>query len=102
MEIINESNYDEVISNGVVVVDFFATWCGPCRMVSPVLEKLSEEMKNVKFVKVDVDQSPALANRYGIQSIPTILVLKDGQLADSQIGFSGEAPLKNMIEKYIK
>lgn len=101
MEIITKATFDDTIATGVVVVDFFAVWCGPCRMVGPVLEKLDSALENVTFVKVDVDQSPELAMRYGVQSIPTILVFKDGNLVETQIGFTGEGPLKSMISKHL-
>ena len=101
MEIISTENYDATIASGLVVVDFFANWCGPCRMVGPVLEKLAGQMTDVKFVKVDVDASMPVAARYGIQSIPAILVFKDGELVDSQVGFTGEGPIKAMISKHM-
>ena len=79
MKIINSTQFDEVTSEGIVVVDFFANWCGPCKMLAPVLEEMADEYKQVKFVKVDVDQDVDLARRYGIQSIPNVIFFKDGK-----------------------
>lgn len=90
MEIINNSNFDEITSKGVVLVDFFANWCGPCKMLSPVLEETANEMKDVTFVKVDVDQEPGLAGRYGIQAIPNLVIFKDGKAVDQITGFVGK------------
>ena len=77
MRIINENEFEATIANGVVLVDFFATWCGPCKMLTPVLEELSEELAGkIEIVKVDVDQSNNLAMRFGIMSVPTMMIFK--------------------------
>lgn len=99
MKIVNEKEFNEVYDKGVVLVDFFATWCGPCKMVAPVLEELSEEMKNVTFVKVDVDQETELAAKYKVMSIPTLIVLKDGVIVNTAMGFQPKPALKAFIEK---
>ncbi len=75
---------------GVVFVDFYAEWCGPCKMTSPILEELSGEMKDIKFVKVDVDQNPDLASLYSVFSIPTFLVFKDGKAINQFVGAMGK------------
>ena len=85
--------------NSSVVVDFFATWCGPCKMVGPVVEKVSEGMPNVKFVKVDVDELGDIASRYGIMSIPAIFAFKDGEKVGEQVGFAPEPMIKALAEK---
>ena len=90
MEIINSSNFNEITSKGIVLVDFFANWCGPCKMLAPVLEETANEMKNVTFVKVDVDQEPGLAGKYGIQAIPHMVIFKEGKAVDSITGFVGK------------
>ena len=90
MEIINSTQFDEVTSKGIVVVDFFANWCGPCKMLAPVLEEMADEYKQLKFVKVDVDQDADLARRYGIQSIPNVIFFKDGKAVDQLVGFAGK------------
>ena len=86
---ISDSNFEEEVlkTKGVVVVDFFATWCAPCKMLAPVLEEISEEVKEAKIVKIDVDENPLAANLYHVSSIPTIKIFKDGELKDSKVGF---------------
>ena len=99
MEVITNVQFDEVISKGVVVIDFFANWCGPCKMLSPVLEKVSSDYPNIHFVKLDVDKSGDIAMRYQVQSIPTLLVFKDGNLVERQVGFAGEPQLRNLLNR---
>lgn len=99
--ILKQNMFQEEVLNheGVVVVDFFATWCAPCKMLAPVLEELQSEMGNVKIVKVDVDDNGELANRYGVQSIPTIKVFKNGAELDTKVGFMPKEVLKELIEE---
>jgi thioredoxin 2 len=85
-----------------VLVDLWATWCGPCRMVSPALERVATEMaEDLKLVKVDIDRSPALAQRFDIQSVPTLLVLRDGQVLARQSGAAPAAVLRGWVESAI-
>ena len=100
---INQDEFEKEVLNqeGVVVVDFFATWCGPCKMIAPVIEELANEMENVKFVKVDVDKNPGSAGKYQIQSIPTLLIFKDGKVVDTLVGFRPKAALVEAIKKYV-
>lgn len=86
---------------GIVVVDFFATWCGPCKMIAPIIEELEKEMTDIKFVKLDVDENPEVSNKYQIQSIPTLKVFKDGQDVDTVVGFLPKDQIKALIEKHI-
>lgn len=100
---ISDSNFEEEVlkAKGVVVVDFFATWCTPCKMLAPVLEEISEEIKEAKIVKIDVDENPLAANMYHVSSIPTIKIFKDGELKDSKVGFQPKEFLKEAIEELI-
>lgn len=85
-----------------LVVDFYADWCGPCRMLSPVMEALSEEMSGkATFVKINVDDNPDLAREYSIMSIPCVMVFKDGGLAGKNIGFAPKDAMKEFVEKNI-
>ncbi len=85
-----------------LVVDFWATWCGPCRMLAPVMEKLSEEYEGqAQFVKIDVDDNPDLAREYSIMSIPCVMVFKDGKLAGKQVGFVPQAAMKEFLDRYL-
>ncbi|MDB8792694.1 thioredoxin [Romboutsia sp. 1001216sp1] len=99
VEIINESKFANEISEGVVVVDFFATWCGPCKMLSPIIDSLAEEMKDsVKFIKVDADESVNILQEYGVAGLPTIAIFKEGQKQDMIVGFSPKEILAEKIE----
>lgn len=102
MEILNEKNFNEKTEKGVVVVDFFANWCGPCRMMSPILEDVQEELKDkVKIYKVDVDESENLARKFGVMSIPSIFVFKDGEMVDKSVGLIMKDVLVDRINKHI-
>ena len=86
--------YDETLQNNhSVFVDFYADWCGPCKMVSPLVEELSNEITDVTFVKVNVDDLPEVAERYGIMSIPTLIAFKDGEVAGQSLGFQPKEAL---------
>lgn len=100
MEItLTSKNFEsEVLASEVpVIVDFWATWCGPCKMIAPVIAEIAEEYPNVKVGKVNVDDEEGLAIQYGIMSIPTIMLFKDGQLADRLIGF---ATKEDIVKKF--
>ena len=94
---LENENYDELIKEGIVVVDFFAILCGPCKMLGPIIEKLGNSMNDVKFIKVDVDKHEELARRYGVMSIPTIIFFKDGKEVTKRIGFIPEEGIKEII-----
>ena len=100
-KIINSQEFDNTIESGVVVVDFFATWCGPCKMLSPVIDELSGELENVNFVKVDIDQSMDLAQKFKIVSVPTLKVFKNGEEVDTLMGFMPKEVLKSKVEAHI-
>ena len=96
-----DSNFAQEISNGVVLVDFWATWCGPCKMIAPVLEELDQELAGkVNIVKVDVDQNQETASQFGIMSIPTLLLFKDGEQVDKTVGFQPKEALAEFIQKH--
>ena len=97
---VSEETFDEEVlqSDKVVLVDFWAPWCGPCKMVAPIVEELAEEMEGrLKVAKVNVDDNMGLAERYGIRSIPTLLLFKGGQVATSIIGYRPKKELENTI-----
>ncbi len=106
MEIIlTVKNFDkEVIkSNEVILVDFWAPWCGPCRMLSPVIEELAQEWsgKGVKIGKVNVDEEPALASQYGIMSIPTLIFFKNGKAINQTVGAQAKEKIETELKKYL-
>ena len=100
-KIINSQEFDNTIESGVVVVNFFATLCGPCKMLSPVIDELSGELENVNFVKVDLDQSMDLAQKFKIVSVPTLKVFKNGEEVDTLMGFMPKEVLKSKVEAHI-
>lgn len=101
-QIIDSSNFKTEIENGIVVVDFFATWCGPCKMLAPVFDELNTELDgDAKFVKVDIDKSPELAQQFNVSSVPTILIFKNGEPVESSIGFVPKDSLKAKIDKLL-
>ncbi|MAG02001.1 thioredoxin [Candidatus Pacearchaeota archaeon] len=100
---ITDKEFDEIIANGhkLVLVDFFAEWCMPCLMLSPVIEELAEEIKEVKFVKVNVDDNKILAGKYGISSIPCMILFKDGKEVDRLIGNQTAEDIESKIRGYL-
>lgn len=98
MEIKNVEEFNNVINNDCVIVDFYANWCGPCKMQAPLLEELSNS-RGVKVVKVDVDLLPSLAQQYAVMSIPTLLLFKNGKLVDKKIGFTALPILTEWINE---
>ena len=100
MTVITKDNFDaEVLHAGkLAVLDFWAAWCGPCMMLKPVFEELSQEMPQVKFCKLDVDEERDLAIEYGVESIPTLLFFKDGRVIHKLVGLRGKDELRAEIE----
>ena len=98
---ITQKEFADEVKAGVSVVDFSATWCGPCQMLAPVLEEVSEELSDIHFLNVDVDENGDLASEYGITNIPALAVLKDGEKQDVLVGFQPKEALKEALGKYL-
>ena len=99
MKIVNKAEFEALKNNGVVLVDFYADWCGPCKMLGPVLEDLSKEYEGkATIVKVNVDHEGDLASQFGVMSIPNLFLLKDGEIVKNVVGYQPKAALKKLIE----
>lgn len=103
LEHFSQKSFDEAVAGDKpVLVDFFATWCGPCRMIAPSVEQLAAEYEGRAVVgKVDVDQEPGLAQRFGVMSIPTLVVMKDGEVVEQAVGARGKADIAAMIDRHL-
>ncbi len=97
----NEFREKVIDSRKTVLVDFWAAWCGPCRMLSPAVDSVSEEIKDVEFYKVNVDEEPELARQFEIMSIPTLILFKNGTVVDQSTGVIPEAEIKAMVERFL-
>lgn len=96
------SNFEATVNSGIAVVDFWAPWCGPCRMVAPIIEELAEEYEGkAKICKVNTDEEQDLAVKFGIRSIPTILFLKDGKVVDQMVGAAAKQTFKQKIDSLL-
>ncbi|KRK40247.1 thioredoxin [Loigolactobacillus bifermentans] len=101
VEAITDQNFQDVTGKGVVLTDFWATWCGPCRMQSPVVEQLADEYDGeVKFTKMDVDENPETAQGFGIMSIPTLMIKKDGEVVETLVGYHSKEQLDKILQQY--
>ncbi len=94
----SEKDFAELTKKGKVLVDFYADWCGPCRMIGPILDEIAEERKDVKIVKVDVDNFGSLAQLFNVFSIPTLKLFKDGKDAGTRVGYITKAKLLQFID----
>ena len=95
---INAEEYSEILnSSRPVVIDFHATWCGPCKVLSPILEELDDEIEGVEFVKLDVDQHPQIAGQNQVMGVPTVVILKDGEVKDRFVGVQPKEVIKEKI-----
>ncbi|WP_096202753.1 thioredoxin [Bacillus sp. FJAT-45350] len=104
MAIVNvtDQTFQNETSEGVVLADFWAPWCGPCKMIAPVLEELDGEMgEKVKIVKLDVDENQEVAGKYGVMSIPTLMVFKNGEKVDQVVGFQPKEALAELLNKHL-
>lgn len=99
---ITKSNFNELVINnkGLALIDFWAVWCGPCQMQAPIIEELAKELDDVTVGKVNVDEQQELAVEYGISSIPTIILFKNGKVLNTLVGYQAKESLINLIEKY--
>ena len=97
---INKNNFEQEVMNSkeTVLVDFFATWCGPCKMLSPTLEQIAQEHPEIKICKIDVDQEPELAARYGVMSIPTLMVVKNGCITEQALGAQPKQAILELLK----
>ena len=102
MKTVNTQEFDQIITSGITLVDFYADWCGPCKMLSPILEELDNEFSDINFIKVNVDENMDLADRYTIMSIPTVYIFKDGALINQMQGYRDKSGVKAFIENAIK
>jgi len=97
---LEEKNWEEEISTpGIIVVDFFADWCGPCKSLARTLEELSEELDSVKFVKINVEDCDSVAEKFGIRNVPTLIIFKDGEMKKKSVGSIPKDKIKQLIEE---
>ncbi|NGX44757.1 MAG: Thioredoxin [Candidatus Anoxychlamydiales bacterium] len=103
IKMLDESNFSKEIESGVTLIDFFAEWCGPCRMLAPVVEEVATSLKDkASFGKVDIDKQVKLATEYQVTSIPTLVLFKEGKEVDRIVGLRDEKALKEFVEKALK
>ncbi|TYC47784.1 thioredoxin [Weissella muntiaci] len=100
VENVTDANYETATSQGVTLTDFWAEWCGPCRMQSPVVEELAKHMDGVKFNKLDIDSNPETPSELGIMAIPTLIIKKDGQVVERLTGYTPAHQLEEILNKY--
>ncbi|WP_409022164.1 thioredoxin [Dellaglioa sp. P0083] len=102
VQAITDENFKTVTDSGITLTDFWATWCGPCKMQSPAIEELEKEIGDkVKFAKMDVDQNPKTADDFGIMGIPTLMIKKDGEVVDTLVGYHSKEQVKDALSQYI-
>ncbi|MCD8480496.1 MAG: thioredoxin [Candidatus Cloacimonetes bacterium] len=94
---LNDQNFNETVASGKVLIDFWADWCGPCRMLGPIVDEIAEETTDITVAKVNVDEYPELAGKHGVMSIPTLLFMKDGKVMDTSIGVVSKNVILNKL-----
>ncbi|EOD3866456.1 thioredoxin [Staphylococcus aureus] len=99
---VTDADFDSKVESGIQLVDFWATWCGPCKMIAPVLEELAADYEGkADILKLDVDENPSTAAKYEVMSIPTLIVFKDGQPVDKVVGFQPKENLSEVLDKHL-
>jgi len=98
---VTDANFDGIISEGVSVIDFFATWCGPCAAMSPIIDEISEEYPELKVGKMDVDENSAIPTKLKIRSIPTLIIYKNGEVVERKTGIVSKSQLKTILDTHI-
>ncbi|CZQ87692.1 thioredoxin [Trichococcus palustris] len=102
VKVLTDANFETETKDGIILVDFWATWCGPCRMQSPIIDELDEEIGDkVTFAKMDVDANPQTPQKFGIMGIPTLIIKKDGAVVEKLVGFHQKEMLEEVLDKYI-
>ena len=99
LKVLNEDNFKSTVSEGITLVDFYADWCGPCKVLSPILEKVSEQV-DAEICKVNVDESRELAKEFGVRGIPFIVVMKNGKMVEQSVGLKDEAAILEMSGRH--
>lgn len=94
---IKDTEYETIIKDGKVVIDCYAPWCGPCKMISPIIDELAEKLKETKFYKINVDDAEKITTEFEIMSIPTILIFENGELKDKIVGFRSKSELEELF-----
>ena len=97
---LNSANFDSAVSNGLVLVDFWAEWCGPCKMMHPIFDRMAKKYRHIKFARVNVDQNQDISMKFGVQAIPTFIMFKDGKRVDRMTGAVGEPGIHMIAKKY--
>lgn len=102
VNVLDSNSFDNAISSGVTLVDFYADWCTPCKMQAPIIDKVAEKLSGkASFCKINIDNAPDIASRYGIMSIPTVIVFKDGSAVEKTVGLTNQSDIENLVNNAI-